>query len=91
MDTRIKENTILIDVPNWNKFEKVIKLSKVLYDANVSKIFKNYTEVEFYSKNDYAKAKTLLNKYNVPYKDRFTESIRKYIRKTIKEYISFIN
>lgn len=85
MDNRIKEDTILIAEKDWNNFEKVLKPYHILYDSNISKIFKDYTEVEFFSKNDYAKAKTLLNKHNVPYKDRFNESIRKYIRKIIRE------
>ena len=87
MDTRIKENTILIDEDSWPMFEKITKAKNILYDANISKIFKGYTEVEFYSKNDYTTTKTLLNKHNVYYKDRFTESIREYIRSIVREYI----
>jgi len=87
MDTRIKEDTILIDEDSWPMFEKITKANNILYDANISAIFKDYTEVEFYSKNDYARTKTLLNKYNVHYRDRFTESIREYIRNIVREYI----
>lgn len=85
MDTRIKENTILIDEDNWSSFEKITKANNILFDTNISKIFDGYTEVEFFSKNDYSKTKTLLNKNNVHYKDRFNESIRKYIRNIIRE------
>ena len=87
MDTRIKENTILIDEDSWPMFEKITKANRILFDANISAIFEGFTEVEFFSKNDYVRTKTLLNKYNVHYKDRFTESIREYIRKTVKEFI----
>lgn len=87
MDTRIKENTILVDEDSWPAFEKITNANNILFDANISKIFKDYTEVEFFSKNDYSKTKTLLNKYNIYYKDRFTESIRIYIHKIIKEYL----
>ena len=88
MDTSIRENTILINEPEWNDFERIIKPLHIMYDGTISKLYKGYTEVEFYSKNDYSKVKTQLNKHNIPYKDRFNESIRKLIRKYIKEYHS---
>jgi len=88
MNTRVKENTLHIDENNWTEFEKIAKLSRVLYDSTISPNFKGYTQVEFYSKNDYGKIKNLLNKRNIPYKDRFSESLRKYVRNLVKELLS---
>lgn len=88
MDNRIAENFIHIDEPNWTEFEKIAKLNRIMYDAKISPLFKGYTQIEFYSKNDYTKIKTLLNKRNIPYKDRFTEALRSYIQKLVREFIS---
>jgi hypothetical protein len=86
MDTRIKENTVHINEKNWTTFERLAKANNILYDATISKLYKGYTEVEFYSTNDYSKMKTLMNKHNVFYKDRFNEALRNYIRNIINEF-----
>jgi hypothetical protein len=86
MDTRIKENTVHINEKNWTTFERLAKANNILYDATISKLYKGYTEVEFYSTNDWNKMKTLMNKNNVFYKDRFNEALRNYIRNIINEF-----
>jgi hypothetical protein len=86
MAEKIKDNSIHVAESDWNEFEKIVKFSRVLYDANVSKLYKNYTQVDFYSKNDYIKVKTLLNRRNIPYKDQFNETLRNYIKRIVQEY-----
>lgn len=86
MAEKMKDNTIHVAESDWSEFEKIVKFSRILYDATVSKLYKNYTQVEFYSKNDYSKVKTLLNRRNIPYKDQFNETLRNYIKRIVQEY-----
>lgn len=88
MNPKVKDNTIHVAEDSWAEFEKIANGNHILYDATISKQFKGHTQVEFYSKNDYIKVKTLFNKRNIPYKDRFSESIRTLIRTVIQEYLA---
>lgn len=73
MDTRIKPNTIHVSTESWDDFQKLSDKMNILYDSSISKLFDGYSEVEFFSQNDFNKITTKLNRLNIPYKSRVLE------------------